>query len=455
MLQQGYAVASNSLNVFGNDCSELLAIETMMMTKEHFIEAYGVPKWTVGFGGSGATYQQHQIGDGYPGLLDGLIVQRSFPDMEFGTVAMISDARLLANYFDKLAGSVTFTEEQQRQIAGLGQLATVKTNSLNPGRITVGEYCALPEALRYDAVKNPTGARCDVYDHAVNVWGRDPKTNFARRPLDNVGIQYGLGALNAGAITKDQFLDLNTKIGGYDNDGKIVPTRTVADLTAVRTAYRMGRMTWAGGGLATTPILDYRAYLDDVQGGNIHLRYHSFSMRERLQKANGYTDNQVMLTDDRRWGDSLKAPVLRQGLAQMDQWLTKMADDTSKDSKLVKLRRAKPADFVDACWTRDEHPQRIVERQMPNSGKCNELYPANSFPRGVAGSPLAADVVKCQLKSIAASDYKVTFTPDELARLKQIFPTGVCDWSKPGVEQQPMTGTWQALPATTPNTATR
>ena len=455
MLQQGYAVASNSLNVFGNDCSELLAVETMMMTKEHFIEAYGAPKWTVGFGGSGATYQQHQIGDGYPGLLDGLIVQRSFPDMEFGTVGMISDSRLLANYFDKLAGSVKFTDEQKRQIAGLGQLATLTTNSLNPGRITVGEYCSLPEALRYDPVKNPTGARCDVYDHAVNVWGRDPKTGFARRPLDNVGIQYGLGALNAGTITKEQFLDLNAKIGGYDNDGKIVLARTVADLTAIRTAYRMGRMTSGGAGLATTPILDYRAYLDDAPGGNIHLRYHSFSTRERLQKANGYTDNQVMLTDDRRWGDSLKAPVLRQGLAQMDQWMTKIAEDTSKDSKLAKLRRAKPADFVDACWTRDEHPQKIVERQMPTSGKCNELYPANSFPRGVAGSPLAADVIKCQLKPVSSSDYKVPFTADEMARLKQIFPTGVCDWAKPGVEQQPMTGTWQALPAATVNTATR
>jgi hypothetical protein len=455
MLQQGYAVASNSLNVFGNDCSELLAIETMMMTKEHFIEAYGAPKWTVGFGGSGATYQQHQIGDGYPGLLDGLIVQRSFPDMEFGTVGMISDARLLANYFDKLAGSVTFTDEQKRRIAGLGQLATLTTNSLNPGRITVGEYCSLPEALRYDSVKTPTGARCDVYDHAVNVWGRDPRTGFARRPLDNAGIQYGLGALNAGVITKEQFLDLNAKIGGYDNDGKIVPARTVADLAAIRTAYRMGRLTWGGAGLATTPILDYRAYLDDAPGGNIHLRYHSFSTRERLQKANGYTDNQVMLTDDRRWGDSLKAPVLRQGLAQMDQWLTKIADDTSKDSKLAKLRRAKPADFVDACWTRDEHPQKILERQMPTSGRCNMLYPTNSFPRGVAGSPLAADIVKCQLKPISASDYKVMFTPEEVARLKQIFPTGVCDWSKPGVEQQPMAGTWQALPATAPNTATR
>ena len=447
LLQQGYAVASNSLNVFGNDCAELLAIETMMMTKEHFIETYGAPKFTMGFGGSGATYQQHQIGDGYPGLLDALIVQRSFPDMEFGTVAMISDSRLLANYFDKLAGSVVFTDEQKRQISGLGQLATLKTNSLNPGRITVGEYCSLPEAQRYDPVKNPTGARCDVYDHAVNVWGKDPKTGFARRPLDNVGIQYGLGALNAGTITKEQFLDLNAKIGGYDNDGKVVMTRSMADPTAIRTAYRMGRMTWGGAGLATTPILDYRAYLDDAEGGNIHLRYHSFSTRARLMKANGYTDNQIMLTDDRRWGDSLKAPVLRDGLAKMDQWLTKLTDDTSKDSKLMKLRRAKPGDFVDACWTRDEHPQKIVERQMPTSGKCNELYPANSFPRGVAGSPLAADVIKCQLKPISPSDYKVTFTADETARLKQVFPTGVCDWSKPGVEQQPMAGTWQALPA--------
>jgi hypothetical protein len=445
MLGAGYAVASNSLNVFGNNCSELLAIETMMMTKEHFIETYGAPKLTLGFGGSGATYQQHQIGDGYPGLLDGLIVQRSFPDMEFGTVEMVTDSRLLANYFDNLAGSLTFTDEQKRQIAGLGQLATLKTNSLNPGRITVGEYCSLSEALRYDAASNPTGARCDIYDHAVNVWGRDPKTGFARRPLDNVGIQYGLAALNAGVISKEQFLDLNAKIGGYDNDGRISTARTVADPAALRIAYRMGRLTWGGAGLATTPILDYRAYLDDAPGGNIHLRYHSFSTRERLQKANGYTDNQVMLTDDRRWGDSLKAPVLRQGLAQMDEWVTRITDDTSNDSKLAKLRRARPADLVDACWTRDEHPRKIVERQMPASGMCNELYPTNSFPRGVAGSPLAADVIKCQMKPVSASDYMVTFTPDETARLKQIFPDGVCDWSKPGVEQQPMAGTWQQV----------
>jgi len=38
------------------------------------------------------------------------------------------------------------------------------------------------------------------------------------------------------------------------------------------------------------------------------------------------------------------------------------------------------------------------------------------------------------------------FTADEMTRLKQIFAGGVCDWSKPGIEQQPMAATWQALP---------
>ena len=68
----------------GNDCAESDDDRTMMMTKEHFIEAYGVPKFTHRLRRiSAATDQQHQIGENYPGLLDGLIVQRSFADMEF------------------------------------------------------------------------------------------------------------------------------------------------------------------------------------------------------------------------------------------------------------------------------------------------------------------------------------------------------------------------------------
>jgi hypothetical protein len=30
----------------------------------------------------------------------------------------------------------------------------------------------------------------------------------------------------------------------------------------------------------------------------------------------------------------------------------------------------------------------------------------------------------------------------ETERLRAIFPDGVCDYSKPGVEQRPLAGTW-------------
>ena len=48
MLSQGFATASASLNVFGNNCNDLLCAETMMMVKERFIESYGLPRYTIG-----------------------------------------------------------------------------------------------------------------------------------------------------------------------------------------------------------------------------------------------------------------------------------------------------------------------------------------------------------------------------------------------------------------------
>ena len=166
MLRQGYAVASASLNVYGNNCNDLLAAETMMMVKERFIEAYGPPRYTIGWGCSGGSYQNHQIADNYPGLLDGIIPGCSFPDVGFGTVPMITDARLLDRYFRET--SVPFTEEQKRAVAGFLNLATMPNVSINAGRVQVGEFCpdVLPEALRYHPTDNPEGARCDVYSHS-------------------------------------------------------------------------------------------------------------------------------------------------------------------------------------------------------------------------------------------------------------------------------------------------
>jgi Tannase-like family of unknown function (DUF6351) len=430
LLSHGYAVASSSLNVFGNNCQEVTAAETMMMVKEHFIERYGVPAHTMGFGCSGGSYQQFQIADDYPGLLDGILPGCSFPEVTQATVSFITDAWLLDHYFTTTGE--TYSDAQKRAVTGFANYATAPNVAAGARRIDPRVFCGVvPEGLRYDPLTNPHGTRCDLYDHAINVWGRDPRTGFARRPLDNVGIQYGLKALNAHAITPEQFLDLNEHVGGFDADANVVPARTVADPVAVRRAYRTGRVTNGGLGLAHIPIIDNRAYKDDAPSGDIHVRYHSFSMRARLRKANGTARNQVMLVEDQRYGlYSTESPLLRHAVLALDRWLT-----TGRRPR-------------EGCMTRAAQPTFIAETQRRDpSTRCEQLYPSASFPREVAGGPIAADVVKCRLKPVDGRDYKVAFTRAELQRLRTIFPTGVCDWSRSGVGQRPPAGTWQRFGA--------
>ena len=135
------------------------------------------------------------------------------------------------------------------------------------------------EATRYHPTRNPEGVRATVYDHTVNVYGVDAETGFAGRPLDNVGIQYGLAALNTRQITTEQFLDLNDRIGGLDADANHVPHRHVANEYATRMALETGRILHGGGGLATTPVIDYRSYTDNRENGDIHMMVHQYSTR--------------------------------------------------------------------------------------------------------------------------------------------------------------------------------
>jgi len=447
MLSNGYALASSSLNVFGNNCNDLTAAESMMMVKERFIEAYGPPDHTQGWGCSGGSYAQHQISDNYPGLLDGIIPGCSFPEVGFATINFITDAWLLDNYFNTRA-AVPWTDEQTRRVTGFMVYNTAPNVAVGARRIDPDANCStLPVPLRYNAVTNPTGSRCDVYDHTVNTYGKDPATGFARRPLDNVGIQYGLKTLNEGVISVDQFLDLNERVGGFDIDANILPPgqRTVADLDATRAAYRSGRLANGGGGLATLPIIDYRAYNDEVPQGDIHVRYHSFSMRDRLMKANGRADNHVMVVEDNRYGlYSSNSPLLQRMVLTMDRWVTAIKSDTRNIPQIDKVVQNKPTDLQEGCHTRDASPTFITQTQVRDpASSCENLYPSNSFPREVAGAGVAADVVKCQTKPVTASDYTVGFSPDQWTRLQAIFPSGVCDWSRPGVEQQGLAGTWQ------------
>ena len=77
----------------------------------------------------------------------------------------------------------------------------------------------------------------------------------------------------------------------------------------------------------------------------------------------------------------------------------------------------------------------VTQAVLEGTGQCNVLFPRGVPPEFVAGAPIELDVIKCQLKPIDMADYAVPFTAQQRERLKAIFPTGVCDWSKKGVKQ--------------------
>lgn len=439
MLAQGYALASNSLNVFGQNCNDLLATEAFAMTREQFIEDHGLPTYTMGIGCSGGSYQAHQIADNYPGMLDGIVVGCSFADVGFDTAQLLFDARLLSNYNRNFPGKLT--PEQLRRVAGFGSVAAVKAmgdaaNRLKPQ----GEFSpAVPAKDRYDPKTNPSGARSTIWDHTVNVYGRFAKTGFARRPIDNVGVQYGLAALQDGAITVEQFLSLNTGIGGLDLDLAGTSARTVGDSQAIRAAYSTGRLLNGGGGLAAIPIIDYRSYTEGPTSTDLHMRYHTFVTEARLVTANGDADNRVRLTVDGRTGFDLERGQLPTAVDAMDRWILQVQRSGRVSHQSVVA--ARPADLVDACWT--PAGQKIVERQTYDGpGECNKLYPSFAAPRIVAGEPLSTDVIACSRRPVDPAEYGRPLTAAQLSRLRAVFPDGVCDWTQPGRGQRKPAGPW-------------
>ncbi len=213
--------------------------------------------------------------------------------------------------------------------------------------------------------------------------------------------------------------------------------RTVADASALAAAYRTGRLTNGGGGLAKVPIIDIRPYRDLSDAGDFHLKFHSFTLRERLRKANGTVANEVLLVS----GTGFSNPQLQEyATAKMDEWLTNLKKEVASEITIERIVQAKPADLVDSCYT--VAGERIIETQTFSGGQCNAAFPTFPSPRMVAGGPVTNDVLKCQLKPIDFKDYMVSFTESEKIRLAAIFPTGVCDFTKPGVEQQALSGTW-------------
>ena len=111
----------------------------------------------------------------------------------------------------------------------------------------------------------------------------------------------------------------------------------------------------------------------------------------------------------------------------MTRWLDALAADPGP-LNTDKVVRHKPAEALDAYWTANGQKVAEVATFGGNTG-YNTVYPMHSEPRMVAGAPLTNDIYKCQLKAIKLADYKVSFTAEQAARLKAIFPRGVCDFT--------------------------
>jgi hypothetical protein len=455
-LSRGFAYAVSTGLVNQQFCSPLLQAETLMRLKEHVIKAYGLPVWTLGSGGSGGAIQQMDIAQMFPRLLDGLQPGAAFPDAQ---IQAPLDCYLLRHVYAADPGR--WTQAKQAAVDGAttstcadwsatfatavravppAPLATSRldmlVSSAGGALLPTTEPCGVADQSRlYDLIANPHGLRCSQYDFQANQLGRDA-IGRARRPLDNVGVQYGLAALNAGDITLDDFIDLNARIGGFDQDGNTINRRSQGDLTGIRNAYATGLMN-GGGSLAATPIILQRAYFDRLPAGSaaaIHDRMQDFIIRERLMRANGTTGNLVIWTTAPAAGFDIRA----RSLDLASRWLDAMAADPAALTP-AKVLKDRPTDAVDACW--DSASQMITEPAvLSGAGRCNALYPVHGEPRMVAGGPVTNDVLKCALRPIRYADYPAKPTPEQFERLRAVFPRGVCDYAKPGLGQTPFEG---------------
>ena len=457
-LRRGFMVAQSSLNNNGTNANHVLAAESVMMVKEHVVEQYGPIRYTIGNGCSGGSIQQHTIASSYPGLLDGLQPNCSYMD-QFNIEMEIKDCGLLAgNYFVTGAGAALPAEKR----AAIG-------GQLNPGfcQVWVSSFvpaydpkraanCAnLPAALVYDPVLRPDGVRCDLLDHEANRIGTFIDTDGVRKAnkvFDNVGVQYGLRALREGRITPEEFVQVNEGIGSYSADlvwsgASSVPAARVAALPSTLERLYFTAASGDARHLAQVAIIDLRG--SQNPNGDIHANWRSWSMRERLDKANGHHANQVIWASTP--GLAPGAALARKAFLTMDAWLAGVEADTSAHTRAQKIVANRPSDLGDLCFaTTGATDDQIQPEDNLGLGTPECPVTFQSSPRQVAGGPLTEDIFKCQLRPIDFADpVYADLSTTQRARLQAAFPSGVCDWSKPGVEQQTSPG-WVTFSGATP-----
>jgi hypothetical protein len=490
ILGKGYAIAHSSGNNTGTHYNLQVAGETAMMTKERFIERYGVPLYTVGLGGSGGAIQQYILAQNQPGILDAALPVQSYPDMVTQTIH-VGDCELLEHYMDatdrannkwRVTKNRSFLVGMNAEEGPLGNvndpLAAAKTalgystalgssecvkswRGLSPLAMNP-HYGQAPNQALYEPQSDIAAIRWTHYDDLRNIYGVDA-TGAARPTWDNVGVQYGLKSLKEGKITPDEFLDLNFKIGGWKHPSEMVQEgfpflggfspasfdpwsrrnmnlspapdqpapRTKGDPLAMRAAYTSGMVF---GGQIPLPTIDHRQYMErELDMHNVH---QSFAVRQRVIQKMGNSDHLVIWFTDTVPGVP-KASQTLDAVAVMDEW---MANIRANPGKSVAANR--PARAVDSCFDVTGKLMHAgpgvwdgILDDKPK-GACTLAFPMYGTSRIVAGAPIEGGIYQCALKPVDTAVADGTYAPwapnaAAVAKLKQTFPEGVCDYSKP------------------------
>jgi len=177
----------------------------------------------------------------------------------------------------------------------------------------------------------------------------------------------------------------------------------------------------------------------------MHNSHQSFSARQRIINKMGDAGNQVIwFTDTRPTDYSGDEPEPQENSNQtwlalevLHDWITNIQNNPE-----MTIAENRPDAAEDACFdtngdqiaSGDDVWNGILNNNM--EGTCTAQFQTYTTSRMVAGGPIEGSIFKCSLKPVATAlsdgTYgETSFTPEEVDRLKEIFPDGVCDYSQP------------------------
>ena len=215
----------------------------------------------------------------------------------------------------------------------------------------------------------------------------------------------------------------NMNLGSLDNPAP----RSVANVQAIQGIYNSGHVFL---GDVEIPIVDVRHYLEGEL--DMHHSLASFATRERIRRARGHADNQLI------WMSHKDYDPIDEALDIIDHWMQKIIEHPERG-----VAGNKPVEATDRCFDSEGNVMAAGDQVWDGSwnqkptGACMQQYPIYSTSRQMAGGPITGDVFKCALQSVEQAISKGiygTATDEILSRaddLQRIFPDGVCDYSQP------------------------